>query len=588
MCLVGLLLLFASSSNAEMRKWTRKNGKEFEAEFVNREGPVVTLKKSDGSKMTIKMPGLSEEDRKYVRQQGKSQNTEKPEGQVVASSGISAQPQADERKVEAAGKDSGMAVVQKATNSPGVKFELGMTANEQLNHYMEANGWNEGWVANGSAVLQKGQHTFNTNDPAKDRDFFVNRDVAARLAVLDAKGRIIEFVASKMSGWELSHIPGTPSFDKLAVQIQKEEDAVAAEKPAVAQLLRNLDADQADALERATGKDLVVAMDKAIKRLDKEASAQNGEKVGKLENVKARYLEATANLARLEQEADSLKQTSLQAGIGAERHAKMVLVGATVIQQAESWNPDLHQYDVAVLVCWSVALQKSAYATMTATALTVPSQIEGKKTVHEWLNEQDLGAMTGPRQYLDPSGQRYFLGICARPVSENAAIDRKAHVIADLYAAQTAVFCLYADVESYTWAQTKTTEKNIGATAKQSSDEDVEEQISQHFKDMTIRGLAQMVDKVAVHPITNQKIHVCVYGISPESAQAALKVQWENVLAARGIAKDQQRTVEEKIAPVPAPKPHHPKRPPQEKPVQQTPGSKAGSAISGQADHEFK
>ena len=68
MCLIGLLLLSASSLNAEMRKWTRKSGKQFEAEFVKREGPVVTLKKPDGTEMIVRMPNLSDEDRKYVNQ----------------------------------------------------------------------------------------------------------------------------------------------------------------------------------------------------------------------------------------------------------------------------------------------------------------------------------------------------------------------------------------------------------------------------------------------------------------------------------------------------------------------------------------
>jgi len=83
-CLVGLVLLFASSSSAaEMRKWTRKNGKEFEAEFVKREGPVVTLKKPDGTEIILKMPGLSEEDRKYVKQltKGKGKAAPKEEGE---------------------------------------------------------------------------------------------------------------------------------------------------------------------------------------------------------------------------------------------------------------------------------------------------------------------------------------------------------------------------------------------------------------------------------------------------------------------------------------------------------------------------
>jgi hypothetical protein len=77
-CLVGLLMLFVSFSDAaEMRKWTRKNGKEFDAEFVKREGHEVTLKKPDGTEMTVKMGGLSDDDRNYVKQQVPSEG--KPE-----------------------------------------------------------------------------------------------------------------------------------------------------------------------------------------------------------------------------------------------------------------------------------------------------------------------------------------------------------------------------------------------------------------------------------------------------------------------------------------------------------------------------
>ena len=52
----------------EMRKWTRPNGGQFEAEFVKREGAEVTLRKPDGTEMTVRMPRLSDEDRTYVRQ----------------------------------------------------------------------------------------------------------------------------------------------------------------------------------------------------------------------------------------------------------------------------------------------------------------------------------------------------------------------------------------------------------------------------------------------------------------------------------------------------------------------------------------
>lgn len=70
--------MFASSSNAEMRTWTRKNGKTFEAEFVKAEKDsdgklVITLRKPDGTEMTVHPPGLGDDDRKYVREMAKPQ-----------------------------------------------------------------------------------------------------------------------------------------------------------------------------------------------------------------------------------------------------------------------------------------------------------------------------------------------------------------------------------------------------------------------------------------------------------------------------------------------------------------------------------
>ncbi len=68
---VAFLLVSASSSAAEMRKWTRANGRQFDAEFVKREGAEVTLRNPDGTKMTVRMRNLSDEDRKYVEQHTK-------------------------------------------------------------------------------------------------------------------------------------------------------------------------------------------------------------------------------------------------------------------------------------------------------------------------------------------------------------------------------------------------------------------------------------------------------------------------------------------------------------------------------------
>jgi hypothetical protein len=69
------MLLFATSlSAAEMRTWTRKNGKEFKAEFVKMEKDqeghnIVTLRKPNGKELTVRLGSLSEDDRKYAKRQ---------------------------------------------------------------------------------------------------------------------------------------------------------------------------------------------------------------------------------------------------------------------------------------------------------------------------------------------------------------------------------------------------------------------------------------------------------------------------------------------------------------------------------------
>ena len=74
----------ALAAKAEMRKWVRKDGTEFEAaaKFVKMEHisgkRLVTLRRPDGSETTIGIMRLSDEDRKYVLKQEKSQAKAEP------------------------------------------------------------------------------------------------------------------------------------------------------------------------------------------------------------------------------------------------------------------------------------------------------------------------------------------------------------------------------------------------------------------------------------------------------------------------------------------------------------------------------
>ena len=77
MCLVGLLLL--STSVADARTWTRANDRKIEADFVSRDANTITLRGADGKEFAIKMHALSEDDRKYVKQLTKSEDTKPKE-----------------------------------------------------------------------------------------------------------------------------------------------------------------------------------------------------------------------------------------------------------------------------------------------------------------------------------------------------------------------------------------------------------------------------------------------------------------------------------------------------------------------------
>ena len=90
--LLGLLLFASSLSAGEMLTWTKKDGTEFEAEFVKAEHVgsriPVTFRKPDGTEMTVGFAGLSEDDRKYVRQQAKAQKQPETAGRKARRSDV--------------------------------------------------------------------------------------------------------------------------------------------------------------------------------------------------------------------------------------------------------------------------------------------------------------------------------------------------------------------------------------------------------------------------------------------------------------------------------------------------------------------
>src|SRR5688500_899300 len=91
-----LVLFWASVSTAETRKWKDTTGKyEIEAEFVDFSDGKVTLKRTDGSDVSVPMTRLSGADQAFVRAELKARRDSNKPSKPTAKPG-SAKPDATE------------------------------------------------------------------------------------------------------------------------------------------------------------------------------------------------------------------------------------------------------------------------------------------------------------------------------------------------------------------------------------------------------------------------------------------------------------------------------------------------------------
>ncbi|MDR2050900.1 MAG: hypothetical protein LBQ63_03920 [Deltaproteobacteria bacterium] len=442
-------------------------------------------------------------------------------------------------------EDGGTEVVYAAQAGPGLAYAEGKSAEEQLREYASARGWNEGWDEAKGRYFVIGQAAFQlSDDPAYAENLMPLRETFVKRAVLEAKADVIYFVNTTMSARDQLTTPGTPVFEELNEKYNAVMKKVLAQQKALAKLLENVDAAEARALAGATyGDRLNALMEAAIKRLGGhfDAAAVDAENKKRYEAAKQRYEEAASEFGALEAEAESLKG-EVQSTFSSvnDMRAAMTLTGATVIQQAESWDEDKRTYEVAVLLCWSKALENSARAALTGQLIVEDKPDAEGRSIHDWLKQQDLSVMIGPRQFVDAEGQRYFLGVTAREAVRNTALDSKNRTLADMFAAQVAVFSLFADVDAKRIAEQAMQERSGGlGDSTAVTAESLETAMSQSVQKLQVQGLGPLLRKKVTHAISGQEIHVAVYGISPKSAAAAMRLERQAALASIEVNRDQ-------------------------------------------------
>jgi len=408
-------------------------------------------------------------------------------------------------------------------------------ASKILKEAMKGKGWLDGWDEEKQRILVVGEADFNCADPASDPNFFALREMAAKRAILQAKAQIAEYVNSEISATEMLDIPGTDVHAVLGAENARITAAIEAKAAELTDLLAQTDEAQAAALRGATvGQRLDDLFAAAIKKLDEEydKDAHKEEAKARLADLKAQYDQASREFQDLLARAEVLKrEVAAKQSSTVKVQASLPLFGATVILQSESWNAANGKYQVALLVCWSKALEEASRAIATGRELQVNP---GKMTIHQWLAKQDLATMIGPRQFIDETGNRWFLGITARPYDDemNSIARMRYKGLAETFAQQMACFSVFGDIETLKAAsQALETRGGDGDYAKDvdAVAESFAQTITQNLQNRTVRGLQKLAEEEVIHPVCGRGILVCVYGINASAATAALEIEKANI-----------------------------------------------------------
>ena len=418
------------------------------------------------------------------------------------------------------------------TKPPAAKFK---SAEKVLEEVAQSKGWETRWDRKKGRIIKIESAEFVCKDPATDKKFFTLRDMAAKKAVLKAKVGIIETFGAEMSGEDMLDVPGSDVQKELGAERQAVADAVEAQKAVLVELLVKTDKAEADVIKGTTfGQRLDDLMAAGIKKLDAEYKSDKHDEAAKAryEELKKKYAEAQKLFVELKAKADKMNKAIKATQTSTTRKmARMPLFGASVIMQTESWDRTTGRYQVAVLVTWSKVLEEAARAIATGNEYKTKP---GKKTVNEWLADQDLGTMVGPRQYVDNEGNRWFLGVSYRRYSDSmsSSARERARDLAEMSASQMAVFSIFADLESF--KEAKAIQETRGDADEESEDEEavaesMAKKLSQSFKNKKVNGLQELVSKEVENAISGQTTYVKVYGINANDAKDAMKMEDLNI-----------------------------------------------------------
>jgi hypothetical protein len=407
-----------------------------------------------------------------------------------------------------------------------------LSADQECDEVLKDLGISTGWNKQRQMLVIKHIEETSMSNPKYVNSFFLQRDAMYKRAILNAKAKIIEAMGKQMSAKELLRvaIPAESNdmrdlniAEETLKELKKDAEALKKEMGLVQDKIDTGPslADRSD--------DLVAAI---IKKIDSsyDPEKHTNEQKERLQELADIHREQAETIAKLQVKAAKLKGSVLSNFTSTtETLAKLSLAGCTTLYSCEEYDRENKLFRVGIIQIWSVKLMEGARASLTSSPVKLSKKV-GKDDIHKWAEETlDLTKDYGPRTYVDDNG-RYFVGIAARQLTSNGALNNVARDEARDSAAQIAEFSRRADVDSQR-TSSSSMQEIAGETASSNTTKAqraFEKMVGQSFSGREVEGQLTLRSGEFIHPITNKKMFVCVSYVDPDLANKAGLLKAEN------------------------------------------------------------
>jgi len=437
-------------------------------------------------------------------------------------------------------QDAGVVAVEQANASPALASTLSsvnVSALQSIKKALKDIGLDLGSKKTATGIRIISTQAGFASVEAYDPDFLQVRESLAVEAMLAAKRSIIESISSDVDALQsvvkfdnpvMKQLQEKQNLYQKAIEQRNRQAELA--KAETTELLRGVDDAQAEVIAGATvGDRFMELLEAGIKKLDSsyDPNQVDEKKKKRLEDLKARYARAqkaeeTALAAKAEVEAkqaelvDSVKkQVTSNVAISAE----MPLFGATVIQSADRYDDLKGELEVAVAVVWSQKLEEEARRVYTKGGNGDPRP--GKPSLSQWIEQQDLEVMVGPRRYIADDGSINFLGFSAVEVPSDPGMKADAISEAEMYAKQTSILSLMSEVSSTRAAERMRTDRLADGKVTPETYKAMVANMRAEVSIPNFGGLETITTEEVTHPATGKAIYVSVANINSELAKAS-------------------------------------------------------------------